>query len=122
VSTPAIDDALMASVSRDLGVLRSDVCVIRRPLTTRDAGGAPIDGWSSSAPVDCRVDVAGTRPIERVMGGTFAPDADYLISFPVGTDVDNDDQIDARGVTYDVITVLNTTYAFETTAACRTSS
>ena len=56
------------------------------------------------------------------MGGQFAGDADYLITFPRGTDIANSDQVDARNMTFDVVNVARPTYSFETVAACRTSS
>ena len=121
---PALTPADMAAIGAELGVLRPDTCTIKRPTGSRDRGGAPTTTASDVATVDCRVMMAGTATIERIMGGRFAPAADHIIAIPLGTDVANDDVVEraSDGRRFDVIYVPRPSFAFEINVACRATS
>lgn len=120
-----LTDAEMNAISDELiaaGVM-PDSCVIKRPSTGRDAGGAPLSGGESTvATVACRVGLAGTASVERVMGGRFGPDADYLVALPRGTDVQTDDAIEVNGMRLDVIYAARPSFHVAINVACRATT
>jgi hypothetical protein len=101
---PLIPAGANATISRLLGRMRDDTCVIQRKPVGFDAGGAPISGpYTAVASVDCRVVASGRTPVESISGGRVGPIADYEILMPPDTDVLSDDRIVVNGKTMEVV-------------------
>lgn len=100
---PLIPAGAAATVNRLLTRLRDDTCVIERPTSGTDAGGAPISGYTTAATVACKVTAPGRAPVEAVSGGRVVPLVDYEISMPPETDVRNEDRIVVNGRTLYVV-------------------
>lgn len=94
----------IAEIDEELALNRGDTCVIQRKSAGLDAAGAPVSGgFSTVASLDCQVKAAGRVAVERVLGGQFGPEVDYVISLPRGADVRSDDQIVVNGQTMQVV-------------------
>ena len=100
---PALSAGSAAVVSRLLTKFRNSSCVIQRPTTGTDAGGAPISGYTTAATVACKVQAPGRSPVEAISGGRVVPLVDYEISMPPDTDVRNEDRIVVNGRTLYVV-------------------
>ena len=100
---PFIPAGAAATVNRLLTRMRDDSCVIQRPTSGTDAGGAPISGYTTVATVACKVSAPGRAPVEAVSGGRVVPLVDYEISLPPDTDVRNEDRIVVNGRTLYVV-------------------
>ena len=90
-------------MNRLLARMRDDTCVIERPSSGTDAGGAPISGYTAVATVACKVSAPGRAPVEAISGGRVVPLVDYEISLPPDTDVRNEDRIVVNGRTLYVV-------------------
>ena len=100
---PLIPAGAAATVTRLLARMRDDTCVIERPTSGTDAGGAPISGYTTAATVACKVSAPGRAPVEAISGGRVVPLVDYEISLPPATDVRNEDRIVVNGRTLYVV-------------------
>lgn len=102
---PLVPTGAVATVNRLLGRMRDDTCVIQRPTSGTDAGGAPISGYTPVDPdgVPCKVTTPGRAPVEAISGGRVVPLVDYEISLPPDTDVRNEDRIVVNGRTLYVV-------------------
>lgn len=76
-----------------LGPMRDVICVIQRPSSDIDPGGAPVTGGYGTVDVrDCRIVRSGFGT-EGIRGGRAEASADYEARLPVGSDVRDDDRI-----------------------------
>lgn len=100
---PLVPAGGAAVVNRLLARMRDDTCVIERPSSGTDAGGAPISGYTAVATVACKVSAPGRAPVEAISGGRVVPLVDYEISLPPDTDVRNEDRIVVNGRTLYVV-------------------
>lgn len=100
---PLLPTGAVATVNRLLARMRDDTCVIERPTSGTDAGGAPISGHTAVATVACKVSAPGRAPVEAISGGRVVPLVDYEISLPPDTDVRNEDRIVVNGRTLYVV-------------------
>ena len=100
---PLVPAGGAAVVSRLLARMRDDTCVIERPTSGTDAGGAPVSGYTAVASVACKVSAPGRAPVEAISGGRVVPLVDYEISLPPDTDVRNEDRIVVNGRTLYVV-------------------
>lgn len=100
---PLLPSGAVATVNRLLARMRDDTCVIERPTSGTDAGGAPISGYTAVATVACKVSAPGRAPVEAISGGRVVPLVDYEISLPPDTDVRNEDRIVVNGRTLYVV-------------------
>ena len=103
---PALSSADLDAIGDELAVLRPDTCVISRPdPDALDAAGASTDAYEVIATLACRVDVAGTRAIERIFGGRFAAEADYVVFVHrrYAASVHSDYRIEVSGIMLEVV-------------------
>lgn len=111
---PLIPAGSVAPIDRLLARMRTDWCVVRRPSSSVDPGGAPISGgYETVASLDCQVATPGRIPTEAVGGGRFGPEADYEIRLPRWADVRSDDVIDVNARTLSVVYAPEPTHGFE---------
>jgi hypothetical protein len=91
-------------IDRLLARFRESTCVIQRKGSSQDAGGAPASGgYSTVATVGCQVAAAGRLAVERVFGGQFGPEIDYVVKMPRDTSLTSDDQIVVNGTTMQIV-------------------
>ena len=96
-----ISPALLADLQALDEAAMPSVCAITRAATS-NVGGRTIAGpVTTVATVPCRVAPLGTSPREGVQAGRMDAESDGQVSFPLGTDVQDGDQIEATtaGVT-----------------------
>ena len=118
---PLVPAGAVATIDRLLGRMREDWCVIEEPSATRDKGGATIsDGYSARASVPCQVVAAGRAAVERLFGGRFGPETDYIVKMPRDTAVSSDERIVVNGKTLQVVSDNDVqSYGFELIVATR---
>lgn len=120
---PALSRGSARNVSRLLTRFRTDLCVIQRPTSGTDAGGAPVGGFTAIAVVPCRIQAAGRMPIEAVSGGRVGPVADYELYFDPGIDIRSKDRIAANGKTMDVVSDFDAqSHGFELKVLAKSTS
>jgi head-tail adaptor len=100
---PLVPAGANATINRLLARMRDDTCVIERPTSGVDAGGAPISGYTAIAKIACKVAAPGQMPVETISGGRVVSLVDYFISLPPTTDVREDDRIVVNGRTLSVV-------------------
>lgn len=121
---PAIPSAAAVGIGKVLGRFRRDLCVIQRKPAGRDAGGALLSGeYTVVQGVECAVAASGRAAVERVFGGRFGPEVDYVLKLPPATVVLSDDRITVNGTTMQVISGDQAkSYGFELLVAARATS
>lgn len=121
---PLLPASAARNVDRLLRRMRQDLCVIERRGTGRDLGGAPATApFAVVQAVDCKVTIPGRAPLERVAGQQFGAEADYVITLPRDTQVENSDRITVNGLTLEVVYVPKAiSYGFELKVQARASS
>lgn len=88
---PALPAGAVATIDRLLVKQRGDTCIIERPVSGTDAGGAPVSGWEQVGdPEPCKVTAPGRMPMETVSGGRAVPLVDYEVSFYRDVEVHNE--------------------------------
>lgn len=121
---PILPAGAVTVIDALLGRMREDSCVVKRRPAGVDAGGAPATGpYTTVATVGCQVAAAGRTAVERMFGGQFGPETDYVIKLPRTTDVRSDDQIAVNGKTVQVISDDDLkSYGFELIVAAKATS
>ena len=90
---PLIPAGTVATLDRLFTGLRQDTCVIERPSTSRDAGGAPVGTMTVTGGFPCTVRRPGRVGTERTAGARFGPDVDYEVLFDREVQVTTDDDL-----------------------------
>lgn len=104
--TPILTPQEMDDIGQELyeAGLYPSSCVIQQPASGVDLTGAPLDGWTTSATVACRVDPPSRQPVEATGGGRLGPIVDYdVYLYPRDTAIDGNARILVNGRTLQVI-------------------
>lgn len=82
------------------GALRPDTCLVKRPVFTTDAIGAPVSGvYDTVAVLDCRVEES-PGGVLRVLGPVMAAVSSAAIIFALGANVTDQDVIEVARTGY----------------------
>ncbi len=92
----------------------TDEAIIQTPTATSDAGGGATEVWQNAGTVPCRIYPVTIRGKGAVIGGQINERSTHFCSMPPATSVNTADRILARGGTFEVTMVLETTDAFTT--------
>lgn len=104
---PILPAGAVAAIDRILEGQRDDLCVIERPSSGVDAGGAPASAtFTAVQGVPCQVSAPARVAIEAASGGRFVPEADYEVRLPRETDVRSADRIVVKGIRLEVVSIL----------------
>jgi len=97
VARPAMTPALMRRVSRQLGPLRPDTCLVKREARIKDAGGQQARGVFGTVGVhECRLDETPGAAM-RIFGAVLQGEMSGIISFLLGVDVRDGDDVEVHG-------------------------
>lgn len=88
-----ISEARMERASRKLGALRTDTCLIKRPVTVTDAIGAPERALNTVSVLFCRVEES-PGGVLRILGPVLAAVSSVAIVFERGADVRDQDIVE----------------------------
>ena len=121
---PLLSSTLQTRLATIVARTHDRRCRIERPLVGRDAGGAPLTGWTVVGEVDCRVDTSNRMANEGRFGPSTPSVGDAELGMPVGVPLVPSDRVTVQGglgETWEVISVspATETYQVETVAAVR---
>lgn len=114
----AISERTMRRVSRQLSVLRPDICTIHRQTNEQDAAGGDLGRLDTVGVFECRVDESGRAAIMRQFGPAIASEAFLTVSFPLDTSIYVRDVIEVAHRLLRAIYVPAASYALELTVPC----
>lgn len=115
-----LSSADLNSLSDALAFARPDICAISRRGRGTDAGGAPIETWTTVASVGCRLEAGGSMPVETMVGAKPTNFFDYTINLPRGTDVRPSDRILVGTTVFEIVGVPGMeSYAAEVAVRCK---
>lgn len=96
----------VASMQRRAARFMTDVCVIQKSTSTRNADGDMVPIWVDGVPVACRVAVSALSPREGITAGQVTANINQVVYLPAGTDVDARDRIAVAGRVLEVTSAL----------------
>jgi hypothetical protein len=102
----------LAKMRRTANLLLPDIATILRQMLVDDGAGGKQEVYDTENPVGtskCRfsaMDVK-TRMKDQATGGRIQPNEGFIVSLPLGTDVQETDRLVINGETYDVISAAD---------------
>lgn len=87
-----------------------DTGIIKRKSSTADGKGGQIITWATVATVKCRLATTRAQSADGATGDRLGNVAEFIVRFPVGTDVRNSDRIEIGTRTFEVVKPVAHTY------------